>query len=84
MGTSLQSKSGVSTSIPVNSGVKQGDPMSPLLFKPVIDYVASELKGYNAISINDNTHILKYIAFSNDLVIFGKYEACLQNQKKLA
>ena len=54
--------------------------MSPLLFNSVIDYVTSELKDYNAISINDNTHILKYIAFADDLVIFGKDEACLQNQ----
>ena len=78
--TNLKYKSGVSIRIPVNSGVKQGDPMSPLLFNSVIDYVTSELKDYNAISINDNTHILKYMAFADDLVIFGKDEACLQNQ----
>ena len=78
--TNLKYKSGVSISIPVNRGVKQGDPMSPLLFNSVIDYVTSELKDYNAISINDNTHILKYMAFDDDLVIFGKDEACLQNQ----
>ena len=47
------------------------DPISPLLFNSVIDYVTSELKDYNAISINDNTHILKYMAFADDLVIFG-------------
>ena len=77
--TSLKYKSGVSISIPVNSGVKRGDPMSPLLFNSVIDYITSEFKDYNAISINDNTHILKYMAFADDLVIFGK-EAWLQNQ----
>ena len=40
---SLKYKSGVSISIPVNSGVKQGDPMSPLLFNSVIYYVIFEL-----------------------------------------
>ena len=54
--------------------------MSPILFNSVIDYVTSELKDYNAIFINDNTHILKYMAFADDLVIFGKDEACLQTQ----
>ena len=78
--TSLNYKLGVSISIPVNSGVKRGDPMSPLLFNSVIDYVTSELKDYNAISINDNTHILKYMGFADELVIIGKYEACFQNQ----
>ena len=60
--------------------MSQGDPMSSLSFNCVIYYVTSEFKDYNVISINDNTHILKYIAFADDLVIFGKDEACLQNQ----
>ena len=51
--------------------------MSLLLFNSVIDYVTSEPKDYNAIFINGNTHILKYMAFANDLVLFGKDEACL-------
>ena len=70
--TSLKYKSGVSINIPVNSGVKRDDPMSPLLINSVMDYITFELKDYNIISINDNTHILKYMAFANDLVIFGK------------
>ena len=55
--TSLKYKSGVSISIPVNSGVKRGDTMPLLLFNSVIDYVTSKLKDYNAIYINGNTHI---------------------------
>ena len=55
--------------------------MPSLLFNSVIDYVTSKHKDYNAISINDNTHILKYKALPlYFLVIFGKAEACLQNQ----
>ena len=54
--------------------------MSLLLFNSVIDYVTSEPKDYNAIFINDNTHILKYLAFADDLVLFGKDEASIQNK----
>ena len=39
---------------------------------------ASELNDYNSISINDNNHLLKYMAFADDLVYLIK--ACLQNQ----
>ena len=46
----------------------------------MIDYVTSESKEYNAIFINDNTHILKYLAFADDLVLFGKDEASIQNK----
>ena len=53
--------------------------MSLLLFNSVIDYVTSEPKDYNAIFINDNTHIVKYLAFA-DLVLFGKDEASIQNK----
>ena len=54
--------------MPVTKTVKQGDPISSLLFNLVIDYITSKLKYSNIISINDNAHILKYM----DLVIFGK------------
>ena len=73
--STLKYKSGVSIRIPVNSGIKQCATMSLLLFNSVIDYVTSELKDYNAISINGNTHILKCMGFADDLVIFGKDEA---------
>ena len=42
--TSIKYKSGVSISIPVNSGVKRGDPMSPLLFNSVIDTLPPNLR----------------------------------------
>ena len=76
--STLKYKSGVSIRIPVNTGVKRGDPMSLLLFNSVIDYVTSELKDYNVIFINGYTHILKYMAFADDLVIFGKDEAAFK------
>ena len=43
--TQLKYKNGVSPSIPVNRGVKQGHPMSPALFNSIIDYVTDNMPG---------------------------------------
>ena len=64
----LKYKKGISPSISVNRGVKQGDPMSPLLFNAVIDYATSDLP--SSISIHNNS-IVKYMAFADDLVLFA-------------
>ena len=42
--TQLKYKNGVSPSIPVNRGVKQGDPITPL-FNSIIDYVTDNIPG---------------------------------------
>ena len=56
--TQLKYKKGISPSILVNRGVKQGDPMLPILFNAVIDYVTYDLPSY--ISIHNNS-IVKYM-----------------------
>ena len=76
----LKYKCGRSPSIPVNRGVKQGDPMSPILFNSVIDYATSKMADHNAISINNDLGKIKYMAFADDLVIFGKDQDSLQDQ----
>ena len=75
--TQLKYKKRISPCIAVNCGVKQGDPMSPLLFNAVIDYTISDLP--HSISIHNNS-IVKYMAFAYDLVLFAKDDSSLQAQ----
>ena len=65
-------KCGRSPNILVIRGVKQGDPMSPILFNSVIDYATTKMADHNAVSINNILGKIKYMAFAYDLVIFGK------------
>ena len=75
--TQLKYKKGISPYIAVNRGVKKGDPMSPLLFNAVIDYVLSDLP--SSFIIHNNS-IVKYMAFADDLVLFAKDDSSLQAQ----
>ena len=54
--------------------------MSPILFNSVIDYATSKMADHNAISINNDLGKIKYMAFADDLVIFGKDQDSLQDQ----
>ena len=78
--TCLKYKCGILPSIPVNRGVKQGGPMSPILFNYVIDYAISKMADHIAISINNYLGKIKYMAYSDELVIFGKDQDSLQDQ----
>ena len=75
--TQLKYKKGISPFIAVNRGVKQGNPMSHLLFNTVIYYAISDIP--SSISIHNNS-IVKYIAFADDLVLFAKDNYSLQAQ----
>ena len=67
--TQLKYKKGISPIILVNRGVKQGDPMTPIVCNAVIDYVTSDLP--SSISLHNNS-IVKYMAFADDIVLFAK------------
>ena len=43
--TQFKYKKGVSLSIPVNRGLKKGDPMSPALLNYIIDYLTDNIPG---------------------------------------
>lgn len=63
--------------IRVNRGVKQGCPLSPLLFNLVIDELLDELPdrlGYNIKGVN-----VKALAFADDLVLIGNSPEGLQS-----
>ena len=65
----------MSSRIPVGRGVKQGGPMSPMLFNAVVDMILGEvdrsigIKGYSASKIKCN-----YIAFANDHLLMSTTE----------
>ena len=75
--TKLKYKNGVSPSIPVNRGVKQGEPMSPARFNSIIDYVTNNMPG--SIHLQGNSTI-SHMAFADDLVLFEKYDVMMQTQ----
>ena len=75
--TQLKYKNGVSPSIPVNRGVKQGDPMSPALFNSIIDYVTDNMPG--SINLQGNSTI-SHMEFADDLVLFAKDDVMMQYQ----
>ncbi|CAH8532139.1 unnamed protein product [Schistosoma haematobium] len=59
-------------------GVKQGDPLSPLLFIMVLDEVLEGLDPMTHLQIDGET--LNYIAYADDLVIFAPNATLLQQK----
>ncbi|XP_074327725.1 putative mitochondrial protein AtMg01250 [Apium graveolens] len=57
-------------------GLRQGDPLSPLLFNLVVDTLsrmiekASEQGSFRGISLADNSNPLMHLQFADDTVIF--------------
>lgn len=58
------------TTVAVNRGVKQGDPLSPILFNAVIDELICRLQHFSGIKVN-NTFI-RCLAYADDLVILAQ------------
>ena len=57
--------------IKVAQGVRQGDPLSPILFNAVMDWVLSGLDNGIGIQIQGNPHKLSHLAYADDLVLFA-------------
>ena len=76
--TCLQSGSESSMLICCKQGVKQGDPLSCFIFNAVIDWVLTSIKPKIGFQYMD--HLLSYLAFADDLVLFASKKAGLQRQ----
>ena len=76
--TRIKHNGSISEKIRINRGVKQGDPLSPLLFNAVMDYVTSKLD--NQLGIQLNKHSIDHLAFADDLVIFADDKAAAEIQ----
>ena len=62
--------------IKINRGVKQGDPLSSVLFNLVVEMALSDIPEKLGVMFQGNT--LCYLAFADDLVIIARNRACLQ------
>lgn len=69
--SSIKAANNRNVEIELKRGVKQGDPLSPLLFnlavEPIIEYISKETTG---ISINNES--VAVLAFADDIVLIAK------------
>lgn len=81
--TRIMTKAGLSDPVPVTAGVKQGCPLSPIIFnlgmEPLIRSLASTNHGYRL--GNERINVL---AFADDLVCLAENEVALQNELDIA
>ena len=60
--------------IKINSGVKQGCPLSPLLFNLILDELLENLKKLG-VGININDQLVSVMAFADDLVLITEHSS---------
>ena len=69
---SLHVEGKFSEPLPRNRGVKQGDPLPPLLFKCVIDWALESLDPAIGLSIGQASTKLNHLAFADDVVLIAE------------
>ena len=76
--TQLRVNVTLSREISVNRGVRQGDPLSPMLFNSVIDLALRKID--DAIGVGLGSNKLSCLAFAHDLVLLASTPKGLQRQ----
>ena len=74
--THIISNRTVSDAIKIRVGVKQGDPLSPLLFNCVIKYITDGLS--KRIGVSVGTETVNHLSFADDLVLMANTTVGLQ------
>jgi hypothetical protein len=75
--TVLQRGPGKSALTPITRGVKQGDPLSPILFNLVLDEIIEGANGATE-GVRMSGHKISILAFADDLVLVAQTSAGLQ------
>ena len=75
--TQLRVSDGLSDEIMIKRGVRQGDPLSPVLFNAIIDMCIQHIDPNIGVPVGDQT--LSCLAFADDLVLLAKSPRGLQH-----
>uniref|UniRef100_A0A5S6Q2M3 Reverse transcriptase domain-containing protein n=1 Tax=Trichuris muris TaxID=70415 RepID=A0A5S6Q2M3_TRIMR len=78
--TRIEHFEGVSEAIELRRGVKQGDPLSPLLFSLVIDELLDDLEDTKAGFTLGHDVLLCSLVFADDILLMSDSKAGLQSQ----
>jgi hypothetical protein len=76
--TRLRFGSALTDTIECRQGVRQGDPLSPILFNCVMDWALSNLDTDIGAKLGWTT--VSYLAFADDIVLFSASDAGMQSQ----
>ncbi|KAJ8865484.1 hypothetical protein PR048_033771 [Dryococelus australis] len=68
--TSIQLPGQVLKGIPVHQGVRQGDPLSPVLFNIVMDSALAKLNPNVGVQLGNDT--ISYLAFADDVILMAR------------
>uniref|UniRef100_A0A5S6Q1M1 Reverse transcriptase domain-containing protein n=1 Tax=Trichuris muris TaxID=70415 RepID=A0A5S6Q1M1_TRIMR len=77
--TRIEHTEGKSDLIPMTCGVKQGDPLSPLLFSLVMDELLDQLNDLDGGFHFTDEHQLNCLAFADDILLMSSSKAGLQS-----
>ncbi len=79
--TEVRTSAGVTPGIPIKAGVKQGCPLSPILFNLCVEIIlrAISLKGHTNGPVKHFNGEISVLAYADDLVLLAKNKDALQN-----